>query len=109
MATCPTCSRNVSAQESCWKPPNLPTVAVTWSKFRGAGTVTFAPAKPAVEKDDSKATPGHPFAGKAATTATFSEPGDYVLLVVLNDWSGEGGRGFLCCWTNGMVNVSVKP
>src|SRR6202049_3743564 len=90
------------------KPPNLPTVAVTWSKFRGPGTVTFAPAKPAVEKDDSKATPGHPFAGKAATTATFGEPGDYVLLVVLNDWSGEGGRGFLCCWTNGMVNVSVR-
>ena len=91
------------------KPPNLPTVAVTWSKFRGPGNVTFAAAKPAVEKDDSKATPGHPFAGKAATTATFSEPGDYVLLVVLNDWSGEGGRGFLCCWTNGMVKVSVKP
>jgi len=90
------------------KPPNLPPVSVTWSKFRGPGTATFAAAKPTVEKDDSKATPAHPFAGRAATMVTFSEPGDYVLLVVLNDWSGEGGRGFLCCWTNGMVNVSVK-
>lgn len=90
------------------KPPKTPAVTVTWSKFRGPGTVTFSEAKPKVEKDESKSTPEKPFAGKAATTATFSEPGDYVLEVVLNDWSGEGGRGFQCCWTNGQVKVSVK-
>ena len=48
-------------------------------------------------------------AGKATTTATFSEPGDYVLHVLVNDYSGEGGGGFQCCWTNGEVKVSVKP
>jgi len=91
------------------KPPKTAAVTVTWSKFRGPGAVTLADPKPKVEKDESKATAERPFAGKAATAATFGEPGEYVLLVVLNDWSGEGGRGFQCCWTNGEVQVSVKP
>ena len=91
------------------KPPKTPAVIVTWGMFRGPGAVAFSEAKPKVEKDESKSTPEKPFAGKATTNATFSEPGDYVLHVTLNDWSGEGGRGFQCCWTNGLVNVSVAP
>jgi hypothetical protein len=27
----------------------------------------------------------------------------------INDYSGEGGGGFQCCWTYGTVSVSVKP
>jgi hypothetical protein len=90
------------------KPPSTPPVLVTWSKYRGPGEVKFEPAKPAVEEIRGKETKEHPFAGKATTSVTFSEPGDYVLNVTLNDWSGEGGRGFLCCWTDGEVKVSVK-
>jgi hypothetical protein len=56
-----------------------------------------------------KAPEGTKVSGKATTTATFSEPGEYVLRVVANDWSGDGGRGFQCCWTNAMMKVSVKP
>lgn len=44
-----------------------------------------------------------PAVGKATTTANFSGPGDYTLLVVINDW-----REFLCCWTNGLVQVKVQ-
>jgi hypothetical protein len=83
-------------------------VTVSWGKFRGPGSVTFANNKPAVEKAGSKVTPAPAFSGKATTTATFSEPGEYVLRVVANDASGDGGRGFQCCWTNAQVNVSVK-
>jgi len=90
------------------KPPSTPAVTVKWSKYRGPGNVTFSPATPEVQVLAAKETKEHPFAGKATTTATFSEPGDYVLEVTLNDWSGDGGRGFLCCWTNGQVKVSVK-
>jgi len=32
-----------------------------------------------------------------------------VLHIVANDWSGDGGGGFQCCWTNAQVKVSVKP
>ena len=49
------------------------------------------------------------FNGKATTTATFSDPGEYVLHILLTDYSGEGGGGFQCCWTTGQVKVSVQP
>jgi len=84
---------------------NRPPVALIWSKYRGPGTVTFDKARPAVEKlpDGSE-----PFSGKATTNVKFGMPGDYVLHVTVNDYSGEGGGGFQCCWTNGLVKVSVK-
>jgi hypothetical protein len=75
-----------------------PLVTVTWTMYRGPAKVTFAKAKPEVGKET----------GKAETTATFSEPGDYVLRVVANDSSGDGGAGFQCCWTNAVVKVTVK-
>jgi hypothetical protein len=88
--------------------PKTPPVTVTWSKFRGPGVVTFANAKPAVELANGEAGIGG-VSGSATTSATFSEPGEYVLLVVANDWSGVGGHGYQCCWTNAQVKVSVKP
>jgi hypothetical protein len=91
------------------KAPDSPPVTVTWSKFRGPGAVKFANSKPPVEKAERKWNPTPAVSGKATTTATFSEPGEYVLHVVANDWSGDGGGGFQCCWTNGQVKVTVKP
>lgn len=91
------------------KPRNLSPipVTVTWEKWRGPGNVTFDKAKPTVEKlngGDSKFV----FNGKSTAQATFSEPGDYVLHVTINDYSGPGGGGgFQCCWSNGFVKVSV--
>ena len=89
--------------------PITPAVSITWSKFRGPGSVDFAKDKPAVEKADFAAPPSTVFQGKAVTTATFSEPGEYVLHALANDWSGEGGRGFQCCWSNAQVKVTVQP
>jgi hypothetical protein len=83
-----------------------PPVTVAWSKFRGPGEVTFSSDRPPVEKSDFKAPAV--FSGIAKTTATFSEPGEYILRVVANDWSGDGGRGFQCCWSNAQVKVTVK-
>ncbi len=88
--------------------PRTSPVTVSWSKFRGPGTVTFTNPRPTVEKADFKAPESAKFTGKAQTSATFSEPGDYILRVVANDWSGDGGRGFQCCWSNAQVRVSVK-
>ena len=80
-------------------------VAVRWTKYRGPGAVTFSKDKPEAEKISGTAV----FSGKATTSATFSEPGEYVLHVLANDYSGEGGGGFQCCWTTGQVTVSVQP
>ena len=87
--------------------PRTPAVVLSWSKYRGPGTITFSNDKPAIEAADVKAPGVVAFSGKATTTASFSEPGDYILRVVANDWSGEGGRGFQCCWSNAQVKVSV--
>jgi hypothetical protein len=92
------------------RPPKTPAVTLTWSKFRGPGVVVFSNPTPPVEKTEGNgAAASAGFNGRATMTATFSEPGEYVLLVVANDWSGEGGRGFQCCWTTARVKVSVKP
>jgi hypothetical protein len=88
--------------------PKTPPVTLTWSKFRGPGVVTFANAKPAVDLGNWRPGSGG-VSGTASTSATFSEPGEYVLLVVANDWSGVGGHGYQCCWTNAQVKVTVKP
>jgi hypothetical protein len=72
-------------------------VTLTWFKHQGPGAVTFNPAVPKVAAD-----------GQAMTTATFSEPGDYVLRVRANDASGVAAAGHAqCCWTNGFVRVTV--
>ena len=90
--------------------PRTTPVSVTWSKFRGPGAVTFAETSPSVQQADVPSPPpSAKFAGKAHTSATFSEPGEYILRVVANDWSGDGGRGFQCCWSNAQLKVTVKP
>jgi hypothetical protein len=89
---------------------NLDTpVTLHWTKYRGPGTVTFAKDRPAVEKSERKDAAAPPFSGKATTTATFSEPGLYVVHVTANDYSGDGGGGFQCCWTTSQIQVSVQP
>ena len=85
-----------------------PPVQVRWSKYRGPGAVTFDKARPEVEKLQSEgSTTG--FSGKATVHAKFAEAGDYVLHVTANDYSGDGGGGFGCCWTTALVKVAVKP
>ena len=73
-------------------------MTVLWAKFRGPGDVLFAEARARLAN------------GKATTTATFTEPGDYILQAVVDDGSGEaaGNFGYHCCWTNAQVKVSVK-
>jgi len=92
--------------------PRTPAVTLILSKFRGPGEVTFANDRPPIESTPETAqvqgAPNPVFSGKASTTATFSEPGEYVLNVLANDWSGDGGRGFQCCWSNAQVKVSIK-
>jgi hypothetical protein len=71
--------------------------------------VKFENPRPKVEKTEFKAPPNTAYTGKAATSATFTEPGDYLLEVTANDLSGVGGGGFQCCWTTAQVKVTVKP
>jgi hypothetical protein len=73
-------------------------VALAWFKHEGPGTVAFADAAPKPDAVD----------GKATTTATFNQPGAYVLRVRANDSSVSGAGHAQCCWTNGFVRVTAK-
>jgi len=72
-------------------------MTVLWAKYRGPGSVQFSSTQAKLAN------------GKATTTATFSEPGDYILQAVVDDGSGEaaGNFGYHCCWTNTQVKVTV--
>jgi hypothetical protein len=84
-----------------------PPVNVTISKYRGPGDVVLADARPKFEPLKG-GKPDEPYSGKASTTVKFSQPGDYVLHVTANDYSGNGGGGSGCCWTTALIKVGVK-
>jgi hypothetical protein len=86
-----------AAAAAGFTPP--PPLAVVWSLLRGPNSVKFDHARPDIDKTAN---------GKTTATATFSQPGDYILRAQANDSTGEGGGGFQCCWTNVHVKVTVK-
>ena len=82
-----------------------PPVTLRWSKYRGPGAVTFDKVAPELEKLESGE---GAFSGRATTNVKFSEAGDYLLHLTANDYSGDGGGGFGCCWSTALVKVAVK-
>lgn len=86
----------------------VPPIAVHWTKYRGAGEVQFTGATPPIEVL-AGGTQGVPYAGRSLTEARFSAPGEYLLHLTVNDYSGEGGGGEVCCWTSALVGVTVTP
>ena len=79
--------------------------SLRWSKYRGPGNVTFDKPRPELEKLSQAE---GMYSAHATSNATFSEAGDYVLHVTANDYSGDGGGGFGCCWTTALLKVTVK-
>lgn len=74
-------------------------VRLLWFKHQGPrGEVSFEDRSMVLEEGE----------GEAVTTVTFSEPGDYVLRVRVDNWdANDSTGGDQCCWTNGYVRVSV--
>ena len=60
-------------------------LAVTWLQYRGRGIVTFDPMTIPIRPA------GAALSGKATTTASFSEPGEYVIRAVADDGHYTGG------------------
>ena len=75
-------------------------VTLRWHLHRGPALVTFGQAVLGFE-DSADQNP--------RTTATFSAPGEYLLRAEVLDETGVGGRGFQCCWTSAIVQVTVTP
>lgn len=86
---------------------NRSPVRLHWAKYRGPGKVTLEPENPKLEVSKGGKV-DEPFSAKGTTIAKFSAPGEYMLHLLANDYSGEGGNGEVCCWTSAYVKVSVK-
>ena len=94
-------------------------LTVEWRKYRGPGRVTFTSSTPAVPPDPRRLPAPPPDVlitdGKGVVTATFSEPGVYVLQALADDGSmfdagiGAGVPGRHCCWTTVLASITVKP
>jgi hypothetical protein len=81
------------------KGPERAKMNVTWYKHAGPGPIAFMPSREPITNAQ----------GKASTSATFTEPGEYVIRV-RGDNFGEidSMQGDQCCWTNGYVKVTVR-
>jgi hypothetical protein len=76
-----------------------PPILLHWFEHRGPAEVAFEDAEPAPDKEKD---------GRAETSVTFSAPGEYVLRLRANDYSGVSSAGHAqCCWTNAFVKVTV--
>ena len=77
---------------------DAPALNVTWFKHTGPGSVVFSShTEPIAETE-----------GMATTTATFEQPGEYVIRVRADNFGRiDSSAGNQCCWTNGYVKVTV--
>jgi hypothetical protein len=93
----------VSVDDDIGGESNAPWYA-RWALHSGPGSVTFS---------SRMNQPGGwltiPNGERGTDTATFSEPGRYVLRLQVIDAPGEGGSfQFQCCWTNAYLEVEVS-
>jgi len=89
------------------QPRNLPPpVELEWSKYRGPADVKFDSRTPKATVEAGGPI-GVEFRGNAITNVTFSAPGDYVLHLNVDDFSGRGSGETGCCWTTALVKVNV--
>lgn len=100
-------------------------IGLHWFKHQGPGEVEFArhestpipePEEDADDDDDDdeEFDPSEVTlesgAGTARVTATFSEPGEYIIRTLVENFSApDSGRGAQCCWTNVFQRISVAP
>ncbi len=106
------------------------TLRVVWSKHQGPGKVEFTrhESTPIVEEDAGNGGGGgrvrfgedppgpetimvpDDVPSTVRVVATFSEPGEYMLRVQVDNFRApDSSSGDQCCWTNGYVSVEVSP
>lgn len=77
-------------------------VTLRWAKYSGPGAVSFDRVVVPVPREDGAD-------GHAVARATFSEAGEYVVLVQAHNTGVASAGHAQCCWTNGYVRVHVAP
>ena len=79
---------------------DAPALNVTWYKHTGPGSVVFGSYTDSLAETE----------GMVTTTATFEQPGEYLVRVRADNFGRvDSSTGNQCCWTNGYVTVTVTP
>lgn len=77
-------------------------VNATWQKHQGIGSVSFEPTTQRIDAGGEW--------GEAVAAATFTEAGDYVVRVRVDNFTFSDSRfDNQCCWSNAFVPVTVAP
>ena len=77
---------------------DAPAMNVTWFKHVGPGSVVFSAQREPVAETE----------GSVTTTATFDQPGEYVIRVRADSFGRiDSSAGNQCCWTNGYLKITV--
>ena len=77
---------------------DAPALNVTWFKHTGPGSVVFSSHTDSLAETE----------GMVTTTATFEQPGEYLIRVRADNFGRvDSSAGNQCCWTNGYVKVTV--
>lgn len=77
-------------------------LVATWFSHSGPGSVDFAPYSDGEDHFDSE--------NMTATIATFTEPGEYVVRVRVDNFAARDSQAVdQCCWTNAYLPVVVMP
>jgi len=75
-------------------------VTATWIRHQGPGEVQLTPVREEID--------GAAGWGEATTLATFTEPGEYVIRIRVDNFTAPDSRfGNQCCWSNAYVPVTV--
>ena len=75
-------------------------INIAWYRHAGPGPVEFSAVKQGIAE----------LKGSTTTTATFKQPGEYVIRVRADNFGRvDTSAGNQCCWTNGYVKVTVAP
>ena len=75
-------------------------VTATWIRHQGPGEVQLTPVREEID--------GAAGWGEATTLATFTEPGEYVIRMRVDNFTAPDSRfGNQCCWSNAYVPVTV--
>ena len=87
---------------------NFFAVGTTWIRHQGPGAIQFQPEMAQVDVDGGEG--GGDGWGEASTQATFSEPGEYIVRLRVDNFNAPDSKfDNQCCWSNAFVPVTVTP
>jgi hypothetical protein len=102
-----------------------PNVGIHWSKHQGPGVVEFTRHESTPVPETRPVPPGAPAGfrfrgprpnevslkgkGVGSVVATFSEPGEYLVRIMVENWGApDSSQGDQCCWTNLYQRITVN-